>query len=238
MNRPGEKFVAKSPEAADIDAAAAELLDGYSKEMTTTKRLKWITAAAAVHIPAVSHAGITLITHRGVIRSVAASDVDSLVIDNIAQRYLQGPCFEVPKQQRIWRVDDVNSETRWPVFTQEVLSQTSVRSMLSIQLFGHSNGGAVLNLYAEHPNAFDEQTEEISLTFAAHAALAIETDRRTRARREPLVDRDLIAQATGVLMGRFNIDASAAFVLLTQLSGKYRQVLPETANRVLNTNAT
>ncbi|ORB83309.1 hypothetical protein B1987_05100 [Mycobacterium kansasii] len=228
MNRPGE----------DIDQAAAELLSSYVKDMTTTKRLKWITVAAAVHIPAVSHAGITWITHRGVIRSVAASDVDSLVIDNIAQRYLQGPCFEVPKEQRIWRVDDVNSETRWPVFTQEVLSQTSVRSMLSIQLFGHSDGGAVLNLYAEQPNAFDEETEEISLTFAAHAAMAIEADRRNQVRREPLVDRDLISQATGVLMERFNIDAPAAFVLLTQLSEKYRQVLPETADRVLNTNAT
>jgi hypothetical protein len=166
----------------------------------------------------VDHAGITAVEHRGVIRSAVVTDGQPLVVDNIVQRYLQGACFELPRDDPICRVDDVGSETRWPVFTEKLVTSTPIRSILSVQFCSHCGGGAALNLYANRPNVFDGQVSETSLMFAAQAVSAMENDRCTRALRRKLVNRDLIGEASAMLMQRFEIDAPTAFLLLLRLS--------------------
>ncbi|MBO0863888.1 MAG: ANTAR domain-containing protein [Mycobacterium sp.] len=223
-------------EPADINVDLVQLLSSSRNETSRpAKNLKKIVVAAATQIAAVDHAGITAVPHRGVIRSLASSDGHVLVADNIQQRCLQGPCFELPRQHRICRMDDTATESRWPLFTHELLSRTPIRSMLSIQLFGHAEGGAALNLYADHANAFNDEAEEASLAFAAHAALAMELGRQQAALRGAPLERDVIGQATGVLMERFNMDGQAALALLVQLSEKYHEMLPLVARRVLVT---
>ena len=54
--------------------------------------------------------------------------------------------------------------------------------------------------------------------FAAQAASAMENDRHTRALRRKLVNRDVIGEASAMLMQRFEIDAPTAFLLLLRLS--------------------
>ena len=72
MNGPRKKFAERAQQAADLNVAVVELLRNSRHAVpTATKILTRITAAAAQHIPAVDHAGITAVEHRGVIRSVA-----------------------------------------------------------------------------------------------------------------------------------------------------------------------
>ena len=133
------------------------------------------------------HAGITAVEHRGVIRSAVVTDRQPLVVDNNVQRYLQGACFELPRDDPICRVDDVGSETRWPVFTEKLVTSTPICSILTVQFCSRCDGRAALNLYADRPNVFNEQVSETSLMFAAQAASAMENDRRTRALRSKLL---------------------------------------------------
>lgn len=229
MNEP----TARSP---DVDLDLAALVEGSRKQTSRpAKNLKRIVVTAADQIAGVDHAGITVVAHRGVIRSLAFSDGDVLVTDNIQQRCLQGPCFEMPRDEPLCRVDDAANESRWPLFIYEMVSRTPIRAMLSIELSSHAEGGAALNLYADQANAFSDETEDLALSFAAHAALAIELGRQQVALREAPSNRDVIGQATDVLMRRFNVDAPAALTLLIQLSEKYHEMLPVVANRVLAT---
>jgi hypothetical protein len=108
----------------------------------------------------VDHAGITAVEHRGVIRSVAVTDGQPLVVDNIVQRYLQGLCFELPAISQPAGRNDVGSETRWPVFTEKLVISTPIRSILSVEFCSHCDGGAALNLYGDRPNVFDGQVSE------------------------------------------------------------------------------
>lgn len=236
MDGPREGCADAAEEPADIDVDLAQLLSSSRKETPRpAKNLKKIVVAAANQVAAVDHAGVTVVPHRGVIRSLAASDGQVLVADNIQQRCLQGPCFELPRDHRVCRVDDTEREARWPLFIEELRSRTPIRSMLSIQLSCHDEGGAVLNLYGDRANAFDDEAQEASLNFAAHAALAMELGRQQATLRESPPDRDVIGQATGLLMKRYNMDAPRALALLVQLSEKYREMLPLVANRVLVT---
>lgn len=220
--------------SGNIDLDLAALVESSRKETSRpAKNLRRIVVAAADQIAGVDHAGITVVPHRGVIRSLASSDGDVLVADNIQQRCLQGPCFEMPRDEPVCRVDDAANESRWPLFIYELVSRTPIRAMLSIELSSHAEGGAALNLYADEANAFSDETEDVGRTFAAHAALAIELGRQQVALRVEPLDRDVIGQATGMLMKRFDMDAPTALTLLIQLSEKYREMLPLVAGRVV-----
>ncbi|HZE17377.1 MAG TPA: hypothetical protein VE197_17675, partial [Mycobacterium sp.] len=68
MNGAGEESVDQGPQPADIDVAVVEVLNSCRDAvMSPTKKLSRITLAATKHIPAVNHAGITVVKHRGII---------------------------------------------------------------------------------------------------------------------------------------------------------------------------
>lgn len=76
------------------------------------------------------------------------------------------------------RVDDYESEARWPDFVAALVAQGPVRSSLSIQLYTNESELGALNLYSERPGAFTEQIEDLSVALAAHAAIGLSSARR------------------------------------------------------------
>jgi hypothetical protein len=91
-----------------------------------------------------------------------------------------------------------------------------------------------LNRYADRPDVFSADTEEIGSTFATHAAAALKFGRRPKHLRKVLTNRDVIGQAKAMLMERFDIDAVAAFSLLAQLSRDRRDSVSATARRLVH----
>jgi GAF domain-containing protein len=91
----------------------------------------------------------------------------------VAQYYTgEGPCLESLYRQHTVRLSDMATETRWPWFTARV-GELNVASMLSFQLYvEHDNLGA-LNLYSRDTDAFTDESEQVGLLFATHAALAM-----------------------------------------------------------------
>jgi AmiR/NasT family two-component response regulator len=76
---------------------------------------------------------------------------------------------------------------------------------------------------------------EIGGVFAAHVALAWSMMRRQDQFRSALASRDVIGQAKGVIMERFNLDAVEAFELLSRLSQKSNTKLIEIARSLIDT---
>ena len=75
------------------------------------------------------------------------------------------------------------------------------------------------SFYAERPHAFDAASEDLGFVYVTHAALAWNALRRaTSSSASALASRDIIGQAKGMIMERFQIDAVEAFDLLRQLS--------------------
>ena len=69
--------------------------------------------------------------------------------------------------------------------------------------------------------------------FAAHAATAFGAVREKEQLRAALTSRDLIGQAKGMLMERYQIDATAAFSLLARLSQDSNTKLVEIAAQII-----
>ena len=126
------------------------------------------------------------------------------------------------------RVTDLTTEQRWPLFAARA-AELGVASMLSLQLFGEGDNLGALNLYSRAPGAFGDESEQVGLLVAAHAAIAYIGVRKETHAAQALIHRDLIGQAKGILSERYQISGERAFLLLTRISQNSNRKLHEIA---------
>jgi GAF domain-containing protein len=188
---------------------------------------------AAGSVPGAQHAGITVTKPHRPSETAAATQHYPAVLHVVEDRCQQGPCLSAAAQQDRVRVDDLGTDERWPLYREEALRQTPIRSILSFGLFGDGNTTAALNFYAEPINAFDDGSVNLGMMFATHAALVWNMARRDQQFRTALVSRDIIGQAKGMLMERFHIDAAEAFKLLARLSQESNTRVAELSHHVV-----
>ncbi|OBG32685.1 GAF and ANTAR domain-containing protein [Mycobacterium sp. E3198] len=216
---------------AQLTALIADL---ERQEMETSVGLLELIASGARHVAGSQYAGITLADKTRTVTNVAATHRYPMVLDAIQNRYGEGPCLSAAWRHHIMHVEDLNVEQRWPTYQRHALEETPIRSILSYELFADSGSMAALNFYAEHPHAFGDESLEIGAVFATHIGLAWSMMRRQDQFRNALASRDIIGQAKGVIMERFNLDAVEAFELLSRLSQQSNTKLIEIARSLID----
>src|SRR6185437_12839887 len=132
------------------------------------------------------------------------------------------------------RIADLAADQRWPRYRRHALQQTPIRSILSFELYVDGSSMSALNFYAERPQAFNEESVELGTVYATHIALAWSIMRRQDQFRSALASRDIIGQAKGVIMERFNLDAVEAFELLTRVSQQSNTRLVDVAAALID----
>jgi len=193
---------------------------------------------AAQHVPGAQYAGMTVVSRTKGISTAAATSVYASLLDEIQQRHQEGPCAWAAVRHHTVHIDDLENDKRWPRYRRDALTKTPVRSVLAFEVFVDSDVMGALNFYAERPRAFDQDSMELGVIFATHIALAWSIFRRTDEFRSALASRDIIGQAKGILMERFQVDAVAAFELLTRLSQESNSKLLAVAQKIIDTKGT
>ncbi|WP_207843634.1 GAF domain-containing protein [Williamsia soli] len=151
--------------------------------LTADEVLQEVTEASVALLPSVTHAGITVITetghgHEAVLKSVLASDPVPTHADALQQEHGEGPGLDAIWEQYAVRINNVETERRWPKLMLALFNETSIRSVLSFQLYTNGPEVGVLTFYAEVPDAFDEDTEDLAVDLATHAAIALTAARK------------------------------------------------------------
>ncbi len=220
---------------ADLTRLARSLLSQQTGDLDPEKLLLEVTESATQILPGVAYGGVTLVVNRRrrLLESVAATGSTPRLIDSLQQEHQEGPCLESIWNLCTIRVDDYAREPRWPAFVAAVIDKTPVRSSLSIQLYTNENELGTLNLYSERADAFTDDVEETAVALAAQAAVALASARRGDELRSALASRDIISQAKGIVMERFQITSGAAFTLLTKLSQEKNSPLFEIARQLV-----
>jgi GAF domain-containing protein len=177
-----------------------------------------LTEHAALEIPGAKYAGVTVTTDRKRIDTPAANHPFPVILDEIQQRHNEGPCLASAWEKQTYHISDLEKDFRWPKYRRDALAETPIRSIMAFQLFIADRSMGALNVYAEEPGAFDDKTEEVGLIFATHSAVAWNSARRDEQLQRALASRDMIGQAKGMIMERYNIGAIQAFDMLKKLS--------------------
>ncbi|OBK77851.1 GAF and ANTAR domain-containing protein [Mycobacterium sp. 1274761.0] len=173
---------------------------------------------AAVEVPGAQYAGVTVTRNAKHIDTPAATHKWPLLLDEIQQRHRQGPCLTAAWEEKTVHVANLETDERFPLYARDALRETPIRSVMAFQLWIAGETMGALNVYAETPNAFSDESRIIGGVFAAHSSVAWNAARRDEQFKKALASRDVIGQAKGMLMERYGITALQAFDLLRKLS--------------------
>lgn len=132
------------------------------------------------------------------------------------------------REHRTVHIEDMAAESRWPRFTK-IATARGIGSLLSFQLFVHSENLGALNLYADQPGIFDEDAIFVGELLAQHASVALIGAATEGQFRDALSSRDVIGQAKGLLMHRENLTDVQAFALMVKASQRSNVKLVEIA---------
>lgn len=234
----GMAFVMSVDDRADPANAPARIAEVarriYERRSTGGGVVAELAEHAAAELPGVDYANVTVTAGQFGIETSSATHPNATLLDDIQRRHREGPCLSSAAERRIIHVKDLERETRWPLFCEEALKSTPVRSIMGFQLFTTGKSIGALNVFAERPDAFDEQTRQLGSLFAAYAALVWDAAQRESQFQEALASRDVIGQAKGMIMERYAMNADRAFDMLRQLSHDTNVPLAEVAAKIVD----
>lgn len=159
---------------ADINVLASEFADVarlLQAQSDTGGLLDEVVAAAVRLIPGVDEASISVVTGRQQVTSQHPTSDLPRQVDQVQADVGQGPCLDAVYEQQTVRVPDMASERRWPQFAKRA-ADLGAAGMLSFQLYVKGDNLGALNLYSRQANQFDDESEQVGLLFASHAAVA------------------------------------------------------------------
>lgn len=189
-------------------------------DQTVEAVLGLLTATAMHVVPNASGSGITLVAPDGSRTTAAGTDRVVERADLLQYDMDEGPCLDAWLQRRVIQVDDLTVDPRWPRWAPAA-AEMGLRSALSTSLVVGERSVGALKLYATQPHVFTDGDRATASMFAAQAAILVssaQTFRHAGQFSEELQgllrERDTIARATGLVMGRQNVPEDRAFSYL------------------------
>ncbi|MET7291856.1 GAF and ANTAR domain-containing protein [Streptomyces griseoloalbus] len=223
------RFPAGVELAEALTAAARRLHDTSSPDSTLDTAVR----LAVDLVPGADHAGISVIERNNGRRTLAWTD-------EVVRAAEDGhPAAERrPYWHRLWTapvagVEDSSEGDEG----EEALSELGLRSVLSMRLRADRRRLTVLTTYARKPRAFDETALRVGRLFTAHVRIALDSATVREQLTEAMRTRDLIGQATGILMERLDIDAAGAFDSLVRASQRENVKLRDLARRIVDAHS-
>jgi transcriptional regulator with GAF, ATPase, and Fis domain len=214
----------------------SELARSLQAEENPQDVLAHLVGAAIELVPGADEGSISVVEGRRDVQSQAPSSDLPEQVDALQSEFNQGPCLDAVYEHGTVSVPDMASEQRWPDFSRRA-AELGAASMLSFQLYVEGDNLGALNLYGRKPDAFTEESEQVGLLIASHAAIAFADTRKLGQMRDAMRSRDVIGQAKGILMERYGITAQNAFIMLTQTSSHTNTKLLDVAEHLASTGA-
>ena len=215
----------------------ADRLGGLARQLEAeddpSRMLDELVTAAVAIIPDVEHASLSMVYARREVRSEHPSSDLPAEVDAIQNTVGEGPCLDAIYREQTVRVHDMLHEPRRPLFAKRA-HDAGAGSMWSFQLYVQDDNLGSLNLDNSRANGFDDESEQVGLLFASHAAVAYADAKKISGLSRALASRDLIGQAKGMLMERYRLDADRAFSVLTRVSQSTHRPLREVADELVS----
>ncbi|GHA02370.1 transcription antitermination regulator [Streptomyces echinoruber] len=222
-------------ELAEALTAAARQLHGTDTPhgtMRTAARL------AVDLLPGAEYAGISVLERGDQRRTVAWSDDVVRVAEEADAREADARGAErSPYWAGLWQTPVVQVRDSEADDGDPLLAGLGLRSALGLRLRADRRRLTVLTVYSRKPRAFDETTVRIGRLLTVHVSLALDSTTEREQLTEAMRTRDLIGQATGILMERLDTDAAEAFKSLVRASQRENVKLRDIARRIVDAHS-
>lgn len=196
---------------------------------STTETLETMVEVARSTVTGIDHVGVTLVHRDGRLETVAATGPLVIELDELQLALDEGPCVSTLRDGLpITLVEHARQEQRWSQYVPLAV-QRGITAQLSVRLFVDDGAVGVLNLYATRSETISDDTRRLAELFAAHAALAFGHTRRLTDLQGAIAHREIIDQAIGIVMERYDLCSDRAFEYLIRVSSVSEVTLRDVA---------
>ena len=213
----------------EVAEVMSEVAAALQSPMDLDETLELITRSAADTIPGIIEASISITTKDREIKTLAPTGLLVTRADHLQYELGEGPCLDAALDDPIVAVNDLAADPRWPDFGPKAAA-LGFGSQVAFQFRAEPHVRGALNLYALEPNSIDQDSIQLGSMFAGQIAVAMGWARQDQTMTEALATRNVIGQAVGIVMERYQVDSDRAFAFLVRLS--------QTRNTKLRTVAT
>ena len=196
-------------------------------------KLNTVKIGAVSAIPGADYASISLRRPDGTLETIAPTNPLVETLDQHQYQLHEGPCYAAAMSETFLVAFDLERDRRWPRYGP-VAARNGVHGQLAVLLTENGMGRAALNIYASQPHEFTVDSIEVAELFASHAAVAIEFAWTMEHMGHAMTGRQVIGQATGVIMERYSLDADDAFNFLLRVSSQSNVKLRVVAQDIIN----
>jgi GAF domain-containing protein len=184
-------------------------------------------------------ASVTIIERGRAITVGSTSDVAE-ALDDAQYSAGDGPCLTAARDGVLVRIDQADTEQRWPNFCRRAVER-GVHSSLSIPLaLSGDDAWGGFNVYGSVAAGFTDDDEQLCQAFAAQASIVVSNAQAywaslelSRNLSKAMESRGVIEQAKGILMSTRRVSADDAFDLLVARSQKENRKLRQVAEDIL-----
>lgn len=192
-----------------------------------------ITAAAVEVLPDVQASSITIKHADGRLETFAPTADVLLDLDAAQYEFHEGPCYEAATDSVHVTSPDLGADGRFPLYAPVAL-RAGIRAQAGIRLFDSPSSNGALNLYSDTVGSFADLSILTQL-FAHQSAVALDYARQIDQLQDAVKSRQVIGQAVGMVMERYDVDEARAFGFLARLSSHENLKLRLVAERIIQT---
>ena len=217
----------------DLAQALADAAQAISAPGTLEDTLQAITLAARDAVPGFDHVGISVVRGDGTVTTMAATSPLVTELDTLQYKLGEGPCVATLRDQALVLVEELADDRRWPRYVPRAVD-AGVQAQLGVQLYTSDETLGGLNFYSTGTRLIHPDAPRYAKLFATHAALALDHARHADQASEAMPTRQLIGQAVGILMERFELDEDRAMYYLVRVAAAGQLELREVAREVVD----
>lgn len=238
MSEEKESTGASWQSAVDL-AGMQDLVLGFEETGEFLTQLAVMAAERCSTVEQVVECGITVVRRRR--PAVAAvSGPRARALDELQNRFGDGPCLTALRLQQPLLVQDLASDDRWPGYAQAAAA-SGVGSVLAVPLPLDGQAQAVLNLYASRRLGFSAGDVETVQAFVAIASRSLRLALVVAQLRESKEDltaamrsRTIIDIAIGAVMAQNRCTKAEAFQIMVRASNSRNIKLQDLAAQVID----
>ena len=197
-------------------------------------RFKVAVDAALALVTRCDHAGITINEDGRLVTRASSDDLVSRA-NGLQTELGEGPCLDVRRDQNTLVSPALVVERRWPIWAPRVHAELGVDSMMSLLVYTDEHSFGALSLYCEDGGRFDADDVAVGQALAGHLSVVMAAERQIDQLGLGLHNRNIIGQAQGVLMERYDMTADQAFDYLRRISSNTNRKVAVVAAEIAET---
>jgi GAF domain-containing protein len=235
--------------AANLATACLALARALHSRMSPAQALTTVAEHAAAGVPGADSAAVAVLRRGTGWRSLAHTDLPARMLDGAQVRSGVGPAVQSAPLPPVGAGRETGAQVvpplvhvadtsarcgRWPGFA-DAAAGLGIRSVLVCRLWGERERLGSLSLYSRLPGNFDDASEQAAAVFGGYASMALAQAAVVDSLKAGLASRQVIGEATGILMERYKSSSAEAFAMLVAASQRLNTKLRAIALRVVET---